>query len=376
MDYTRNLQPLIDTRFRTALALLQASERTVIGHVDCGVAPHPGLGYEGSTPPPNLRLDRGRDFTSDDPDAPPITDLVIGPSVIDRLTDFPDHGIKTLSCILSNDDEFKGVAPGAQVVPVRIADGPIFQNVTQRDNMGRAIEHLLALDPVPRVISISMGNPGSLGLLQPPFGLLGIEPGFNLETRAAFDRAYTMGVIVVCAAGQFIDRVIYPARYGRTIAVGGYRQNRIRHYPETDYDVPDRVDIWAQADGINRAFARREADGSIARGYASTEGQDWEKVSGTSYATPQVAGAAALWTEFHFNALPRTGAPDAWKTVEAFRAALVAGADKVGLEIRVPRKQILTRPCLNIERLLAQAPVLPGDEAEMAPAARFWGHQS
>lgn len=367
MPFTKDLRPDDRSRYNQALNLLQVSNRTRIGHIDAGVAEHPALGYADGRPPAWLRIDAGRDFLAPHPAAPPLSDLRVGDGFIDRMTDWPDHGIKTLSCIASDTPELRGLAPGAELVPVRIADGPVFQDVAQRDNLGRALEHLLGLDPVPRVISISMGNPGWLGLLQPPFTLFGQRPGFDRATRRALDRAYEAGVIVVAAAGQVIDRVIYPARYARSIAVGGHSRNATALYPSHDYDIPDRVDIWAQAAGINRAYARRRADGSIERGYAEDEGAAPESVAGTSYATPQVAAAAALWIESHFHALPRAPAPDAWKTVEAFRAALRASADARGLEVSVPRRRFVTRRCLNVARLLDTPPGSPPDSARASP---------
>ena len=375
MAFTRDLRPDIRSRYNQALNLLQVSDRTRIGHVDTGLSRHPALGFDATgTPPPNLLLSHGRDFLA--PGTPPFSTLrplqstiqcIAGGNPIgDCLTDYPDHGTKTLSLILSNTDRLKGVAPGASIVPVRIADGPIFQNDAQRDNMGPAIRHLLALNPVPRVISISMGNPGHAGIWQPLFSAFGARPGFDRETRRAFDLAYDTGVIVVCAAGQVLDRVIYPARYKTTIAVGGIRQDERRHYPNDNYDIPERVDIWAQADGINRAVAFRE--GSTDRfAYAEDEtGLDTDDISGTSYAAPQVAAAAALWVESYFHNLPQPGDIDAWKTVEAFRAALAASARYVGLIIPATGGQVV-RPRLDIHALLGQAPELPAAEAH-APA--------
>jgi len=231
-----------------------------------------------------------------------------------------------------------------------------------------------ALDPVPRVISISMGNPGNSGLFQLPFSLLGVSPGFNSETRKLFDDVYDAGVIVVAAAGHVISSVVYPARYGRTIAVGGYSHNKIDHYPPDDYDIPGRVDICAQADGINRAYAKRRANGTIDRGHAEGEGADPTDISGTSYATPQVAAAAALWVNTHFHELPAIGDADAWKGVEAFRDALVASADIRGLKVGRPSPVTVNRPCLNIERLVGMAPDLAA-VVKKAPAAKFWGNQ-
>jgi subtilisin family serine protease len=221
MPFTRDLRPAIRTRYNRALNLLQISGRTRIGHIDTGISQHPALGFDADgNAPENLLMAEGHDFL--DPASPPFSPLREqegmlkclrnGNSTGDCLTDYPDHGTKTLSVMLSDNDNLIGVAPGVQVIPVRIADGPIFQNNAQRDNMGPAIRHLLGLTPVPRVISISMGNPGHAGVWQPLFSAFGADAGFNKETRRAFDAAYQAGVIVVCAAGQVIDRVIYPAR--------------------------------------------------------------------------------------------------------------------------------------------------------------------
>lgn len=382
MPFTKDLRPAIRSRYNTALNLLQVSSRTRIGHIDTGISRHPALGFDGAgQPPANLLLGDGRDFL--DSGGPPFSPLrpqestikciKSGKPVGDCLTDYPDHGTKTLSIILSNTAEFRGVAPGATVVPVRIADGPIFQDNVQRDNMGLAIEHLLGLNEVPRVISISMGNPGHAGVWQPLFSAFGADAGFNKETRQAFDDAYSAGVIVVCSAGQVIDRVIYPARYKTTIAVGGIRQDGVRHYPNDNYDIPERVDIWTQADGINRAVAYLE-NGQPKFSYAEQEpGANTDDVSGTSYATPQVAAAAALWVETFFHHLPQPGDVDAWKTVEAFRSAVVNSARMVGLKI--PNTgALVTRPRLDIERLLGHPPDLQS-VGEPAPATVLFANQ-
>ena len=374
--------PSTKTRYNQALNLLQVSGRTRIGHVDSGVSRHPALGFDanGQTPE-NLLLAEGKDFL--DPGTEPLSPLrerqrtiqciANGGRIGDCLSDYPDHGTKTLSVILSDSDRLIGVAPGVQVIPVRIANGPVFQNNAQRDSMGHAIQHLLGLTPVPRVISISMGNPGHAGAWQPFFSLFGADSGFNTETRRAFDDAYHAGVIMVCAAGQVIDRVIYPARYKTTIAVGGIRQDGNRHYPNDNYDIPGRVDIWAQADGINRAISYLE-NGEPRFEYAEQEpNTSTDDVCGTSYAAPQVAAAAALWVETFFHELPQPGDVDAWKTVEAFRAALTGSAKQAFLRISGTRRRI-TRPRLDIERLLGRVPDMPADDAH-APATVRHGNQ-
>ena len=365
MSFTKSLpDDTIHDSYDRALTALTANARVRIGQIDTGLTRHPALGFEGDTPPQNVELRDGFDFI--DRFSRPVVDaglkqstiqcILRGGDVDDCLTDYPDHGTKTLSVILSNNDKLKGVAPGARIVPVRIADGPVFENATQRDNMGRAMKHLLDLPEKPRVITISMGNPGHSGpLFQPLFSLLGAPSGFNRETEHQFQRAYEMGVIVCCAAGQVIDRVIKPALYPWTIAVGGFFPDR-RHYPLGGYDNPDLVDVWAQAAGINRAVSFRDDNGTEHHVYAEDEANaDVDDVSGTSYATPQVAAAAALWVETFWDALPPVGAPDAWKTVEAFREAVVASAHDRALDLGSRHQGF---PCLYINRLVDTAPDL------------------
>ncbi|MEO1001471.1 MAG: S8 family serine peptidase, partial [Pseudomonadota bacterium] len=166
--------------------------------------------------------------------------------------------------------------------------------------------------------------------------------------------------------GQVIDRIVYPARYPQTIAVGGYDetgQDRV-HYPLGGYAAPDPVDVWTRAVRINRASGRRPGEGDeieadpdgIARVYAEDDPKFAGNASGTSYAAAQVAAAAALWSEHWHDRLTRApfdGAP--WKRVEAFRAALralpeerISNGRALGGSVRVRR--------LDVEALLNREP--------------------
>ena len=99
-----------------------------------------------------------------------------------------------------------------------------------------------------------------------------------------------------------------------------------------------------------------------------------DDVSGTSYAAPQVAAAAALWVEAFFHQLPQPGDVDAWKTVEAFRAAVVESARTVFLRIDGRRRRI-DRPRLDIERLLGRAPDLVAVTSPASAAIRHGNQQ-
>jgi subtilisin family serine protease len=361
-DFITNVKPPpLRRTFDADLRRLVASDRTVIAHIDAGIAPHVGLGYNGDIPPPNLLIAKGRNFF--DPTVngnAPITPLARDPGLAAQLTEFPDHGVKTLSVILSNlSGRLIGMAPGAKVIPYRVANGPLFRRgdgpmmSAPTAKIGEAVRHALT-HPEVRVMSVSMGNPGFVGPLEPLRQAFRGEVGMSKATGDAIDAAYEAGVILVCAAGQILDRVVYPARYPRTIAVGGYdtRGALYDHYPPNGYGEPRFVDIWARAQRINRASVIIAANPPKPIWANSPDNPEAEP-SGTSYATPQVAAAAAIWVEKFHDELEALFATARWKIVEAFRTALRAAADdhnaKQGNK-RVPIK------VLNVPKLLGTPP--------------------
>ena len=47
-EFIKDLRPPAPRpNYDAALTDLQGSTRTIIGHIDCGVYPHPALGYDG-----------------------------------------------------------------------------------------------------------------------------------------------------------------------------------------------------------------------------------------------------------------------------------------------------------------------------------------
>lgn len=354
------------TRYEATLAALVASSRTRIAHIDAGVAPHPSLGFTGeeiTDAPANLLIDEGANFLDPETEPRPVSALHRNPDLLAPLVEYPDHGVKTLSVILGATPELTGVGRGVKVIPYRVANGPLFRSgdgpmmpdAEATAALGQAIEAALALDPPARVMSISMGNPGWLG----PFDFLsriaGGTFGLDAGTARAIDRAYEAGAILVCAAGQVIDRVVYPAILPRTVAVGGFdRQGgHHRHYPASGYASPERIDIWAQADRINRASFLLDARPPLPI-FADDPRNPEAEPSGTSYAAPQVALAAALWVERHFDRLEELFGAERWKIVESFRTALRQSAAEKMAELRGGRHiEIRT---LDIEALLGTAP--------------------
>lgn len=123
-----------------------------------------------------------------------------------------------------------------------------------------------AVEQGAHVISMSLGSPQGHPTL-----------------KAAVDRAVAAGVFVVCAAGNegpSLDTVGYPAMYPNVVSVGAIDQNRrIAGFSSRG----TRVDVCAPGVDILSDYPPRNL----------------AKLSGTSMATPFVAGVVALMVAKH-----------------------------------------------------------------------------
>jgi len=373
MSFITKLSPSLPTHvYPNALAALRKSSRTVMAHIDSGIASHPSLGYaKGAAhhqPPPNILLHKGRNFYDPKRDKRPVSSLKRSPDFLAKYIEYPDHGVKTLSAILGATSKFRGVTPGAKVIPYRVSNGPLFRNMMGPANpaptyhIGEAIYHALQ-NPTVRVINISMGNPGYLG---PIFGtavqLAGGQAGMDSYTASAVDAAYEQGVIIVAAAGQVVEDNVYPGRYSRTIAVGGFDYKNDEefsgsydHYPAWKYRLEDRVDIWALAERMNRAGFDMSTNPPTPN-YASDPNNEGFEPSGTSYAAAQVSAVAALWVEKYFDVLEDMFTEQRYKIVEAFRASLSTFGNTSVLAA-LPGQPSTRIKILDIEAVLRKKPV-------------------
>lgn len=368
-DLIHDLGPGAEDHDWAAAASALAASETVIAHIDTGLFPHPALGYSGASAPDNIKLNQGANLYDPTPgDARPNTDLTRGDGLVATAVEYPDHGVKTMSTILSDNEHLRGVAPGAKLLPYRIANGPVFLEDAKTGLIGDALEHALNQPTPPKVVSISMGNPGMSG----PFELLrfitGGSPGMAKRTCKAINKAYDAGVIIVCAGGQIIDRVAYPAKFPRTIAVGGLTIDDA-HYPPGGYAEPGHIDVWARATHINRAAGLRVND-QIVPIYANTDHPDNDdgEPSGTSYACPQVAAAAAMWVT-RFDA--ELAALEPWMMTEAFRHALRVSATPEIVPVDSGAVRTVRIRRLDINSLMQTPPANAAQFTKARKAKRF-----
>jgi subtilisin family serine protease len=283
----------------------------LVGQIDTGFTEHPSLGWQnGRSSWVDTTRDRNFFFKelASDPDTDQwanrdpysAEDPVMGAN--------GGHGTRTGS-ILSGFDTgpagqavggdgpltrgYFGAAPKVPYVPIRISNSVWINDTT--DGLASALEWLVN-DVGCQVITLSLGAALPAYLPQ--------------KARDMIDRAYGSGIIFCCAAGNVIHSVVTPARAPRTIAVAGSVPGD-RPWAGSSYGR--YVDISAPAWPIWRASTTQF--GRFEYGYGD----------GTSFATPQVAGTAALWL-VHRRAALDAAYPEGWMRVAAFLKILTATA--------------------------------------------------
>lgn len=199
-------------------------------------------------------IDTGIDYNH-----PDLKDNVKGGVTFVRGTstymDDNGHGTHCAGIIaaVDNSQGVVGVAPGASLYGVKVLDR---RGSGTMSNVIKGIEWATNNDM--DVISMSLGGGGSDAL------------------KLACDNAYNSGIVVVAAAGNDYEGPIsYPAAYGSVIAV-------------TATDSSDEI----------ASFSNIGSDAELAAPgvsiYSTYKGGGYATMSGTSMATPHVAGTAAL----------------------------------------------------------------------------------
>ncbi|MFJ5623502.1 S8 family peptidase [Peribacillus loiseleuriae] len=188
--------------------------------------------------------------------------LLPGYNTVDPLNQpFVDsHGTHVAGIIAANKDNGiggYGMAPNVKILPIDVFDGWFASDYAIAEGI------LYAVDHGAKVINMSLGGAFPSPLIEE-------------AVKTAIDK----GVVIVAAAGNDgEDFVNYPAGYEGVISVGAVDKNSELTYFST-YGAS--VDLVAPGDEVYSTV------------YDYSKGSSFTKMSGTSMASPVVAGAAAL----------------------------------------------------------------------------------
>ena len=232
----------------------------LVAQPDTGVAEHHEL---------RDAVDRGRAWDVLDDDADPTDPLDALPGTT------PGHGVATASVLASRGGvepgglgtsapgRVTGSAPEALIVPIRCIRSVVR---VRQSSVARAVEH--ARRQGCHVITMSLG-----GLPSPALA-------------TAIRRAVDDNLIVLAAAGNCVQWVVWPARYDRCLAVGG---TNVESAPWKGSSHGPDVDVSAPAELVWRAKRRAPADPL----------DEIDPGQGTSFAVALTAGVAGLWLAHH-----------------------------------------------------------------------------
>lgn len=163
------------------------------------------------------------------------------------------HGTAVASMIIGRDSLTPGVAPGADIISIRIAN-----DLGQSDSFLLAEGIVAAVNAGAMLINISLGSDSDSALV-----------------RNAIAYARDAGSLIVAASGNNgLNRVSYPAANDGVIAVGGV--DALGNHLDFS-NTGSQVTISAPGYGVNAAWTGNQA----------------VSVSGTSFSAPIVAGAIA-----------------------------------------------------------------------------------
>lgn len=213
----------------------------------------------------------------------PITtkSFIRGESVVDRNA----HGTHCLGTVLSRDEDI-GLAPKAEAIV-----GKVLSNGGSGSSSGIANGVIWATDQGADIISMSLGGGSAY------------QPTIN-----AIKRAISKGVIVVIAAGNSgfngrTNTIGWPARSGEGVCVGALTSQGV---PANFSSGGQQLTIAAPGQNILSC---------------SNTGSGFRMMSGTSMATPFVAGCFALI----ISQMRKIGKPS-WTSIEAIETFIAKNA--------------------------------------------------
>lgn len=198
-------------------------------------------GVQGTHPDLSSKVIHGHDYVSDD-------------AISNDGNGHGTHCAGIAAAITNNKKGIAGVAPQASIYAVRVLDN---QGSGTLDAVAQGIRE--AADSGAQVISLSLGAP---------------DGGTALQEAVQY--AWDKGAVIVAAAGNDGDSTPnYPAYYDKVISVASTDQYDQKSYFST---YGKWVDVAAPGSNI----------------YSTYKGSTYRTLSGTSMATPHVAGLAAL----------------------------------------------------------------------------------
>lgn len=241
------------------------------------------------------------------------------------LLKFPGHGTRTASLVIGDvNAQYTG-------------DG----NLGMLVRNGKLLQTLIPYRIAKSVILIGRGkelvdaiNHAVLNEVDVAFMCMGSYPRPMIARVAKM--AYDAGLIWVCAAGNEVEMVIAPALYPGTIAVAAINPDE---KPWKGSSYGKEVDVAAPGEDVYVPFIDKDGREIMVYG------------SGTSYATPHVASAAAMWKAAHHEILSTY--PEKWMIPEAFRICLRQSARNPGPEWN---GNLYGSGILDIPRLIATEP--------------------
>ncbi|MFI1472207.1 S8 family peptidase [Streptomyces wuyuanensis] len=264
--------------------------------------------------------------TGFDPNHPDLKGLITGSANFTtepNTDDLMGHGTHVTSIVAGSGaasaGKYKGVAPGAQILSGKVCtfDGQC--------TLSDIIEGVAwAAEQGAKVINLSLGDEDT--------------PETNALEALVESVTRDHGVLVVAAAGNSGNTVLSPASVEGALAVGAM-------YPNDELASFSSIGPRAGDSGLKPDLAAPGVDVVAARSGGTTADDGYTGMSGTSMATPHVAGAAAILFQQHPDWTPEQVKRQLMQTTAgAFeRGAYYQGAGRVDVA-RAVVQQVTAEP--------------------------------
>lgn len=203
-------------------------------------------------------------------------------------TDLHGHGTAVAGVIAADDTkgEVAGVAPGIKLFPIKFNNG----------NINNFFDEALGKSYFESAVDLAIANGASIINMS-----FGVQSNQDMQVvRKGLDKASAAGILVVAGAGNSCKNIdiekFYPAsftnEYDNIITVTSFQENGT--FNNSTFGCGDnygRLSVTLAAPGVNILVPKNQG------GYDTT--------SGTSFATPHVAGTAALMKSVNPNITPQ-----------------------------------------------------------------------